>query len=75
MLWNSDRVEVTSLSSTEQEIHAIVKVSNYNHGWLFIAIYASPRSAKRRILWNNLNKVVDIYNMPWVLAGDFNEPL
>ena len=26
MLWNSDRVEVTPLSSTEQEIHAVVKV-------------------------------------------------
>ena len=75
MLWNLDRVEVTSLSSTEQEIHAIVKVSNSNHSWLFTAIYASRRSVERRILWNNLNKVVDIHNMPRVLAGDFNEPL
>jgi len=64
MLWNSDRVEVTSLSSTEQEIHAIVKVSYSNHSWLFTAIYASHKSAERCILWNNLNKVADIHNMP-----------
>ena len=30
MLWNSNRVEVSILSSTEQEIHAIVKVLNSN---------------------------------------------
>nr|XP_023924361.1 uncharacterized protein LOC112035761 [Quercus suber] len=75
MLWNSDRVEVSFLVSTEQEIHATVKVKNSDHSWLFTVIYASPRSAERHILWNNLNKVADMHNMPWVLAGDFNEPL
>ena len=73
MLWNSDRVEVTFLASTEQEIHTTVKVKNSNHCWLFTTIYASPRSAERHILWNNLNKVVDMHNMPRVLAGDFNK--
>ena len=75
MLWNSDRVEVTFLASTEQEIHTTVKVKNSNHCWLFTTIYASPKSAKRHILWNNLNKVADMHNMPRVLAGDFNKPL
>lgn len=27
------------------------------------------------MLWNNLSKVVELPNMPWVLAGDFTEPL
>ena len=75
LLWNSDRVEVTPLTSTEQEIHVTVKVINSNLDWLFSAVYASPRSAERHILWNNLIKVADLHNMPWVLAGDFNEPL
>ena len=75
MLWNSDKVEVSILSSTEQEIHAIVKVLNSNLSWLFTAVYASPRTAERHILWENLNKVAELHNMPWVLAGDFNEPL
>nr|XP_023873993.1 uncharacterized protein LOC111986559 [Quercus suber] len=44
-------------------------------GWLISAIYASPRSAERHILWNNLNKVVELHDMPWVIAGDFNEIL
>ncbi|XP_075665407.1 uncharacterized protein LOC142635078 [Castanea sativa] len=73
--WNSNRVEITPLTSTEQEIHVMVKVRNSNLDWLFTAVYASPRSVERHILWNNLNKVAELHNMPWVLAGDFNEPL
>ena len=38
MLWNSERVDVTHLASTEQEIHAIVKVPNSDSNWLFSAI-------------------------------------
>jgi len=68
-------VEVSILSSIEQEIHAVVKVLNSNLSWLFTAFYASPRIAERHILWENLNKVAKLHNMPWVLAGDFNEPL
>ena len=75
MLWHSDRVEVSMLASTKQEIHAVVKVLNSNLSWLFTAVYASPRTAERHILWENLNKVADLHNMSWVVAGDFNEPL
>ena len=53
----------------------MVKVYPSNSNWLFSAVYASPRSAERKILWNNLMQVVDLHNMPWVLGGDFNEPL
>lgn len=75
MLWNSERVDVTLMSSTEQEIHATVKVSNSYSNWLFSTIYASLRSAERYILWNNLIKVSELHNLPWVMAGDFNKPL
>lgn len=26
-------------------------------------------------MWGNLSKVVEFHNLPWVIAGDFNEPL
>ena len=68
-------MEVTILSSTEQEVHATVQVRNSNFSWLLSAIYASPRYAERQMLWNNLIKVAELHNMPWVLAGDFNEPI
>ncbi|XP_030945010.1 uncharacterized protein LOC115969488 [Quercus lobata] len=75
VLWNSDRVDVAHLASIEQEIHFTVKVLISNVIWLFSAVYASPKCAERHILWNNLMKVADLHNMPWVIAGDFNEPL
>ena len=75
MLWNADRVDLALLSSTEQEIHAEVKVRFTNISWLFSAVYASPRNAERQVLWKNLMSVADLHNLPWVIAGDFNEPL
>lgn len=38
MLWNSDGVEVTPLSSTEQEIHALIKVQNSNSNYLLLCM-------------------------------------
>ncbi|XP_030925662.1 uncharacterized protein LOC115952618 [Quercus lobata] len=75
LLWNSDKVEVTLMEKTEQEIHVTIKVRNSNLSWLFSAIYASPRFAERSILWNNLITVAELHSMPWVIARDFNEPL
>ena len=64
MLWKYDRVEVSTLSSIEQETHVVVKVMNSNSSWLFTAVYASPRTVERHILWENLNKVAVLHNMP-----------
>ena len=62
-------------ASTEQEIHATVKVRESNLIWLISPIYASPRIAERKILWENLTQVAQLHNMPWLLLGDFNEIL
>ena len=64
VLWNSNRVDVSHLFSTKQEIHFTVKVRISNVIWLSSAMYASPRSTKWHILWNNLMKVADLHNMP-----------
>ena len=52
-----------------------VKVLATNLSWIFSTVYASPRSVERCILWENLIKVADLHNKPWVIAGDFNEPM
>ncbi|KAL4621362.1 hypothetical protein ACB092_06G222000 [Castanea dentata] len=75
LLWNTDIVLVEELAKTEQEIHVEEKMRASNLSWIISAIYASPRSEKRGILWNNLSKVAKLHNKPWVMAGDFNEPL
>ncbi|XP_050251353.1 uncharacterized protein LOC126698278 [Quercus robur] len=75
LLSNSDFVEVELLAKTEQEIHIEVQVRNSRLNWLFFAIYASPKSEERSILWDNLAKVAELHKLSWVMAGDFNEPL
>ncbi|XP_023881794.1 uncharacterized protein LOC111994169 [Quercus suber] len=75
LLWNDDIVEVEALAKTEQEIHVEVKVRASNLSWVLSAIYASPRTEERSILWSNLSKVAELHNKPWIMAGDFNEPL
>lgn len=64
VLWNADRVDITLLSKTEQEIHAEVKVRFTNVSWLLSSVYASPRNAERQILWRNLMSVAELHNTP-----------
>lgn len=58
-----------------QSRSASVKVHYSNLTWLIYAIYASPRLAERRILWENLKIVAHLHNLPWLVLGDFNEVL
>jgi len=68
-------MDVSELSSTEQEIHTLVRGLFSNNSWLMSAIYASPRFAERCLLWDNLSKVAELHTLPWIIAGDFNEVL
>ena len=52
------------MSNTEQEIHVVVDVPNFDSNQLFSAIYANPKSAKGHILWNNLMKVTELHDIP-----------
>ena len=75
LLWNSDKVQITHLAMSEQEVHVLVKVISTSLEFIFSAIYASPRFHERCILWNNLKNVADLHEKPWIIAGDFNEIL
>ena len=61
------------MNSTEQEIHAIVSPLSSNCIWLFSLIYASPRITERCCLWDNLEILAGLHNLPWLIMGDFNE--
>lgn len=73
--WDSTQAEQSFLSSTEEEIHSIVKDISTNSSWLLSAIHASPRYAERQLLWDNLSMVAGLQSLPWVIARDFNEML
>lgn len=66
---------MVQLANKKQEIHVLVKVCSSDITWIFSTVYASSKEAERSILWNNLVRVVDSHSLPWVIVGDFNEPL
>lgn len=75
MRWKKDEAEIELLASTEQEIHATVKVHSSGLSWFISAIYASPRLVERRIVWANLSEIAKLHNQPWLMLDDFNEVL
>ena len=42
---------------------------------MFSAVYASPRYAKRQLLWDNLSTIANLHSLSWAIASDFNEIL
>ncbi|GMY14460.1 hypothetical protein FCV25MIE_09699 [Fagus crenata] len=75
LLWDSGSVTLDILQVNNQAIHAIVHVHHSNPPWLFIALYASPKFATRLSLWEHLTSFAGSHNLPWMIAGDFNEIL
>ena len=75
VLQNTEVMDVPILASIEQEIPAAIKVHSSNLSWLITVIYASLRYRERHILWDNLNQVATLHNLPWLVLGDFNEIL
>ena len=64
LLWSLNAVHVDILATTEQEIHAIIRVRSQSFNWLISVIYASPRFAERCILWENLKMLANLHDLP-----------
>ncbi|CAL8105061.1 unnamed protein product [Prunus armeniaca] len=74
LLWNASKVTVDIVGTSAQSISACVCWLD-QPPWMFTAVYAHPCIAKRQKLWDYLSFVGANHNMPWLIAGDFNEML
>ena len=63
-------MQVEVLASTEQEIHAIIRVRSQSLSWIISAIYASPRFVERCMLWENLKLIATLHGLPWAIKGN-----
>lgn len=72
MLWNPHIVSIKDFHVSSQSIHAIIMKNNFED-WLHSAVYASPSYRLRNYLWETLRTVAEGYNIPWLVAGDFND--
>lgn len=74
LLWHGDRVKVEVIGTMDQAITACVSWPGQVL-WMLTVVYAKPCSCKREKLWDYLTFVASCHQMPWLLAGDFNEML
>ncbi|XP_028793353.1 uncharacterized protein LOC114749054 [Neltuma alba] len=73
-LWNAGIREVVVVERHRQYIHLKIKNSRLDE-WYMTVVYASPHVVTRRALWNELRRLDNTMQAPWVLGGDFNATL
>ncbi|KAI9115930.1 hypothetical protein K1719_012860 [Acacia pycnantha] len=71
LLWEMDNIKVEVLRIEEQFVHCNLKMEGDE--FLFSAIYANPNEHRRHELWEMLSSIGSEVNVPWLLAGHFNE--
>lgn len=75
LIWNSTKVKVQILCTTEQEIHAHIKAFPSNVSRIISAISARFKLEERLVLWDNLKNTARTINLAWAVMGDFHEVL
>lgn len=71
ILWN-DNLKVEVLKAHTQFVHLWIQKLGEQVTFLSSVIYASPRKNWRVHLWENLVRIDETVNEPWILSGDFN---
>lgn len=67
-------VTIDHISSISQA--TIMKVGNIGgQPWIFTAVYGSTYSHIRTGLWDYLDSVPELHNLPWFITSDLNEIL
>ena len=71
--WDSDNIDATFVSSSDQVMHFEVRIIQESRGFFISFIYGENDAKDRIKLWSNLNdQRVLVDNKPWVILGDFN---
>ncbi|XP_058762861.1 uncharacterized protein LOC131636243 [Vicia villosa] len=70
--WKSWELNVQLCDKDEQFLHTKINIDR-NCTWNFTAIYARPNEVSKKKLWEDLEKLAQNINDPWMVAGDFND--
>lgn len=69
-LWSKDwEVDVKSFSSAHIEV--FIKASG--DCWRFSGFYGNPKQSQRHHSWELLRRLKGLFDLPWLVAGDFNK--
>ncbi|CAL2264473.1 unnamed protein product [Prunus armeniaca] len=73
--WN---VRCAACASFKSNVDNLIRTHHMDILFIYeprISVYASPCGSKRAQLWDYMSFVARSHNLPWLLAGDFNEIL
>ncbi|CAL1402102.1 unnamed protein product [Linum trigynum] len=71
IFWDARRFQAQVTSACSQ--HITIRISQNNMtDWMLTAVYASPRPARQRPLWDSISAQSRSIDIPWILTGDFN---
>ena len=74
VLWNEEDLDLDVIQTHAQYVTLGVKLQN-QIGWFVTIVYASPHLLNRELLWLDLQHFAENCQLPWLLAGDFNETI
>ncbi|XP_019254007.1 PREDICTED: uncharacterized protein LOC109232716 [Nicotiana attenuata] len=72
ILWNSNEVVFTVISTSTQLIHGAVRICALNVGFQLTIVYGLHNLVNRRSLWGELQAIASLQKEAWILMGDYN---
>ncbi|CAL1375681.1 unnamed protein product [Linum trigynum] len=71
LAWKPDIFQIHLVEASHQ--HITVRVSGQAMpDWLLTGVYGSPDYKFHTLLWEQLQKTNDLFDIPWLVTGDFN---
>jgi hypothetical protein len=74
-LYWDESLSVNVLDINERWIDAYVRLSDDEPMWRVTFVYGEPRVENRHLMWDSLCRLRSTSDIPWLVAGDFNEAM
>lgn len=63
------------LGKEDQFIDVMVRTEPNVNQWRQTGVYDEPRVENRQSMWNKLQGLIAVTDLPWLVIGDFNESM
>ncbi|XBJ07688.1 hypothetical protein VPH35_013157 [Triticum aestivum] len=74
LYWH-ESCEVTILGKDDRYIDVAVKTEPNGTPWRLTGVYGQPRVEDRHLMWDTLQGLKAVSDLPWLVIGDFNEAM
>ncbi|KAF7139019.1 hypothetical protein RHSIM_Rhsim07G0114000 [Rhododendron simsii] len=72
--WNND-ISIDVEFAHRNLVHTAISTSVDSSRWAATFVYGCPTHAGKEKVWNELRKIADMEQLPWMCVGDFNQVL